>query len=99
MVYIKRLIFTTDTNTVSYTNLDSSIFTYHIHLRYDSLIKYYGTSPFFYYDSIIEYSINQCNHFINGFRCSVGDFEPLHYHFEYGQGLDNKRGQPPWGEK
>ncbi len=79
--------FYTDTQTVHYYLLDSTIFEHYVNLRYDTLYKYYGSSEFFYYDSIVEYSTDFCNVLINEFRCAVGDFEPEHYEYQYGKGI------------
>jgi hypothetical protein len=76
--------FIKDTVKQSYTDLDSSIFTYNF-LRYDSIVKYYGTN--FTYDSIIERSPDYCDTLLNGFDCGLGSFEPTTYKRIYGRGL------------
>lgn len=94
--------YTTSSEIVNYTNLDSSIYSYHplaelpkdssLYFRYDSLI---------YTDSIL------CYIQINGFDRQDGDFESSYAHFEYGKGIGityqkeitSWNGEPDWEYK
>ncbi len=78
-------LFTKDTLSSFYTNLDSSIFTYYSNLQYDSIVKNYDTH--FSYDSVLEVSMDYCDSLINGFTCGLGDFEPNRYSYEFGRGI------------
>jgi hypothetical protein len=71
--------FWTRTDTVLYTNLDSSI-TY-----YDRWISY--DTSMFMYDTINEISIQYCNTLINGFNCAGNYFEPITIKRLFGKGL------------
>jgi len=71
--------FWTETDTVSYTNLDSSITTYQWWVPYDTLMVSY--------DTVIEYSEYYCGALINGYDYAVGIFEPVYYAKHYGRGL------------
>ncbi len=79
--------FSTGTKKVFYTKLDTPIFKYIDHLSYDTIYKYWGTSEWFLYDSIMEISSVWCNTLINGFHCNTGEFEPSYYEYEYGKGI------------
>ena len=94
--------YSTSSEVVMYTNLDSSIFTYHdlAELPEDS-------SLFFKYDSLIYIDSILCNRQINGFDRQDGDFESTYAHFEYGKGLGvtyqkeitSYIGEPDWEYK
>ena len=71
--------FWTETDTVFYTNLDSSITTYEWWVPYDT--------GFASYDTIIEYSEYYCGALINGYDYAIGTFEPVYYAKHYGRGL------------
>jgi len=71
--------FWTETDTVSYTNLDSSITTYRWWVPYDTLMESY--------DTVITYSEYYCGALINGYDYAVGSFEPVYHSKDYGRGL------------
>lgn len=67
------------TDTVLYTNLDSSITYYDRWFSYDTSM--------FMYDTINEISIQYCNTLINGFNCAGNYFEPITIKRLFGKGL------------
>lgn len=87
---------------LSYTNLDSSIYTFHYQAEFPE-----DSSLFFKYDSLIFIDSSLCNKQINGFDRQDGDFESTYAHFEYGRGLGityqmeitGHTGEPDWEYK
>ena len=79
--------FYADTIEEFYTDLNSSIFDYNPYLRYDSLVAHYDTA--FSYDSLLYYSAELCNYWINGFSCNlrIYDVESDSYNYLFGEGL------------
>ncbi len=71
--------FWTETDTISYTNLDSCITQTDYWKDYDTSMNYF--------DTIIEFSENYCNTLLNGFEISVNSFESIEYSAVYGKGL------------
>ena len=65
-----------------YTNLDSSIFTFHYLTEAPQ-----DSTHYFKFDSLIYNDTKLCNRLINGFRRVDGDFEPNTNQIEYGEGL------------
>lgn len=71
--------FWTKIDTVSYSNLDSSIAHYKYWISYDTtMVKY---------DTINHISEKYCDSPINGYDCEIGEFEPIYYTGLYGKGL------------
>lgn len=71
--------FWTRTDTVSYSNLDSSISTYDLWYAYDTSM--------FYYDTINSISENYCDSTINGFFYLTYNSFPSEYSNVFGKGL------------
>jgi len=71
--------FWTETDTVSYTNLDLPINESNLWVPYDTSM--------FSYDTINACSIDYCDSLVNGYLYSVNDFEPIYYSSLYGKGL------------
>ncbi|NOU46985.1 MAG: T9SS type A sorting domain-containing protein [Bacteroidales bacterium] len=71
--------FYTKTDTVMYTNLDSSITTFDSWISNDTNMSYY--------DTVNVISDQYCNTLINGFHCSIGFFEPVSITRLFGKGL------------
>lgn len=71
--------FWTETDTVSYTNLDSSITSYNHWTSFDTAMTYY--------DTIIGISEDYCDSLINGYQYTLNTFEPNYYSDEFGKGL------------
>ncbi len=94
--------YSTSSEEVIYTNLDSSIYTL------NNLTKYPEDSTFvFSYDSLIYIDTALCDAQINGFSRKDGDFEPSYGHHEFGKGLGLTyrkditawHGEPDWEYK
>ncbi len=75
--------FWTETDTVSYTNLDTCITKSSYWALYDSTL--------IQYDTINEYSEYYCDSLINGYFCAANDFEPIYFSKKYGKGLGEVR--------
>lgn len=71
--------FWTKTDTISYTNLNSSLTIYHDWTNYDTAM--------IYYDTIIEMSENYCDSILNGYQYAENDFEPVYHSNIFGKGL------------
>ena len=88
---INDLVYTFDTITkeVFYTNLDSTIYDYYSDLAYSKLLEIQLDDSTFYfeYDSLQDTDIELCNKQVEGFRVRLYEFEPNHYHTEFGLGL------------
>lgn len=71
--------FWTETDTVSYTNLDTCITHSNFWVSYDtSMINY---------DTINSNSVDYCDSLLNGFLYEINSFEPVYYSDVYGKGL------------
>lgn len=84
---------------LSYSNLDSSIYTLNYLIEYPE-----DSSLVFSYDSLIYFDTTLCDAQINGFSRRDGDFEPPYHHHEFGKGLGltyqeditGWHGEPDW---
>ena len=71
--------FWTETDTVSYANIDSIITSYNFWTSYDTSM--------IYYDTIIGFNEYYCDSLVNGYQYTVNSFEPVFYSNEFGKGL------------
>lgn len=77
--YEAHYVFWTETDTISYTNLDTCITHSSFWVSYDtSMINY---------DTINSNSVNYCDSLINGYSYEINSFEPVYYSNVYGKGL------------
>jgi len=74
--------FSTSDGNLSYTHLDSSIFTFHYLSKLPE-----DTTEYVEFDSLIYIDTILCNSQINGFKRKDGDFEPTINQIEFGKGL------------
>ncbi len=71
--------FSTETDTVFYTNLNLDITSYSSWTVYDPEMVSY--------DTIINYSEYYCDSLINGYQYEINDFEPVYFSNQFGKGL------------